>query len=118
MFVENQKRYIRYSKKSLLCSLFLVYGDISPNPGPRPSPSLKRFTRKRGFKILHQNINGILEKIDSVRGILQHKNIQIFGFSESHLNTSVTDAKISIEGYNTERLDRKNGTHGGVICFI
>ena len=77
MFVENQKRYIRYSKKSLLCLLLLVCGDISPNPGPQPSPSLKRFTRKRGFKILHQNMNGISEKIDSVRGILQHKNIQI-----------------------------------------
>ena len=64
MFVENQKRYIRYSKKSLLCLLLLVCGDISPNPGPQPSPSLKRFTRKRGFKVLHENINGISEKID------------------------------------------------------
>ena len=47
MFVENHKRYIRYSKKSLLCLLLLVCGDISPNPGPQPSPSLKRFTRNR-----------------------------------------------------------------------
>ena len=121
MFVENQKRYIRYSKKSLLCLLLLVCGDISPNPGPQPSPSLKRFTRKRGFKILHQNINGISEKIDSVRGILQHKNIQIFAFTEIHLNASVRDAKIFVDGYKIERLDRKNGTngtHGGAICFI
>ena len=92
MFIENQKRCIRYSKKSLLCLLLLVCGDISPNPGPQPSSSSKRFTRKRGFKILYQNINGISEKIDSVRGILQHKNILIFGFTESHLNASVTDA--------------------------
>ena len=62
IFVKNQKRYIRYSKKSLLCLLLLVCGDISPNPGPQPSQILKRFTRKRGFKILHQNINGISEK--------------------------------------------------------
>ena len=120
MFAENQKRYIRYSKKSL-CLLLLVCGDISPNPGPQPSPSLKRFTRKRGFKILHQNINGISEKIDLVRGILQHKNIQIFAFTEIHLNASVTDAKIFVDGYKIERLDRKNGTngtHGGAICFI
>ena len=75
-FFETQKRYIRYSKNSLLCLLLLVCGDISPNLGPQPSSSLKRFTGKRGFKILHQNINGISEKIDSVRGILQHKNIQ------------------------------------------
>ena len=68
MFIENQKRYVRYSKKSLLC-LLLVCGDISPNPGPQPSQYLKRFTRKKGFKILHQNINGISEKIYSMGGI-------------------------------------------------
>ena len=42
----------------------LVCGDMSQNLGPQPSPSLKRFTRKRGFKVLHENINGISEKID------------------------------------------------------
>ena len=39
MFVENQKRYVRYSKKSLLCLMPFVYGDISPNPGPQPRSS-------------------------------------------------------------------------------
>ena len=115
------RRDIRYSKKSFLCLLLLVYKDISPNPGPEPSPSLKRFTRKRGFKILYQNINGISKKIDSVRGILQHINIQIFGFTKSHFKASVTDAEISVDGYETEVLDRNNGTngtYGGVICFI
>ena len=63
MFVENQKRYIRYNKKSLRL-LLLICGDMSQNLGPQPSPSLKRFTRKRGFKVLHENINGISEKID------------------------------------------------------
>ena len=48
---------------NLLCLLLLVCGDLSPNSGRQPSPSLKRFTRKKGFKILHQNINTILEKI-------------------------------------------------------
>ena len=99
----------------------MICGDISPTSGPQPSPSLKTFTGKRGFKILHQNLNGISEKIDSVRGILQHENIQIFGFTESHLNASVTDAEISVDGYKTERLDCENGingTHGVVVCFI
>ena len=62
-----------------------------------------------------------MKKIDSVRDILQHINIQIFGFKESHLNVSVTDAEISVDGYETEVLDRNNGTngtHGGAICFI
>ena len=119
-FAEKQKRYT-LQQKEFLCLLLLLCRDISPNPGPQPSPSLKRFTRKRGFKILNQNINEISKKIDSVRGILQHINIQIFGFTESHLKASVTDAEISVDGYETEGLDRNNGTngtHGGVICFI
>ena len=80
MFVENQKRYTLQQKEFFM---FTTPGvkDISPNPGPQPSPSLKRFTRKRGFKILYQNINGISKKIDSVGGILQHINIQIYGKS-------------------------------------
>ena len=118
MLVEKQTRYIRYSKKSLLCLLLLVCGDISPNLGPQHSPSLKRFTIKGGLKILHENINGTSKNIDSIRRILQYKNIQIFGFTESRLNISVTDAEISVDGYKKERLDRKNSTHGGVICFI
>ena len=118
MLVEKQTRYICYSKKSLLCLLLLVRGDISPNLGPQHSPSLKRFTRKGGLKILHENINGISKNIDSIRRILQYKNIQVFGFTESRLNTCVTDAEISVDGYKKERLDRKNSTHGGVICFI
>ena len=61
MFAENQKRYT-LQQKEFLCLLLLLCRDISPNPGPQPSPSLKRFTRKRGFKILNQNINGISKK--------------------------------------------------------
>ena len=63
-------------------------------------------------------MNGISEKIDLVKGVLQHKNIQVFGFTESHLNASVTDAEISEDGYKTEELDHENGTYDGVICFI
>ena len=59
-----------------------------------------------------------MEKTDLVKGILQHKNVQIVGFTESHLNASVTDAEISVDGYKTEKLDCENGTYDGVICFI
>ena len=117
-FLLKTRRDIYVTAKRVCYDYYCWYVEISPNPGPQPSQSLKKFTRKRGCKILHQNINGISEKIDSVRGILQHKNIQILGFTEIHLNASVTDAEISGDGYKTERLDRKNGTHGGVICFI
>ena len=69
-------------------------------------------------KILHQKTNGMYKKIDSVRMLLQDKNIQCFGFSESHLNSSITEAEMSVDGYRIERLDRKTGSYGGVICYL
>jgi len=68
--------------------------------------------------MLHQNINGIRNKMDTVRFLLEKKDIHIFGFTESHINASVTDNEISVDGYRIERLDRNSGSHGGVVCFI
>ena len=84
----------------------------------QPGPSMKSFLKKRGFKILHNNINGILTKMVFINPMFETKNIQTFGFTESHLNASISDNEISIDGYFIERLDRKKGTHGGVICYI
>ena len=104
----------RNMSKSLLFLLLIVAGDVELQPGP----SLKSFTRKRGFKILHQNINGIGSKMDSVKILLGKKNIHVFGFTESHINASITDEEVSVDGYYVERLDRTTGSYGGVVCFI
>ena len=50
--------------------------------------------------------------------LLQDKNIQCSGFSESHLNSSITGAEIYVNGYRIERLDRKTGSYGSVICYL
>ena len=81
---------------------------------------LTEFATKRGVKILHQNINGLLNKMDPVRILFAklRKNIHIFGFTETHRSTSVKDVEFEIDGYTIIRKDRKSGIGGGVLFYI
>jgi exonuclease III len=74
----------------------------------------------RGLKILHQNVNGLLSKINAIRWLLdsQNKTIHIFGITESKLDLSISDTEIRIDGYTGVRYDRKNGAGGGVYVYI
>ena len=52
-----KKSFLTQCRYSFLLVL-LMAGDIETQPGP----SMKGFLKKRAFKILHNNINGILTK--------------------------------------------------------
>ena len=56
--------------------------------------------------------------MDSVKILLDKKNIHLFGFTESHADASVTENELSVGGYRVERKDPETGNHGGVPCFI
>ena len=74
------------------------------------------FLTSRGLKIVHQNINGIVGKIDKVTlWLIQNNKSE---FTETHLNDTVKNSELKIPGYTIERRDRINGPHGGVICYI
>ena len=79
---------------------------------------LKAFSHKRGYKICHQNINGILRRIDHIRLLLQDKSLHLLGISETHINNSVNSSELFVDGYQVERNDRSKGHYGEVICFI
>ena len=55
-------------------------------------PEICSFLGKRGLKILHQNVNGIYGKLDSIKSFLSDiKNTaQIFCFSETHTDQTET----------------------------
>ena len=55
-----------------------------------------------------------------IRIMLQEtaKGIQIFGITETHLNKSIKDKEIKIDGYEIIRNDRKQGSGGGVCVFV
>ena len=81
---------------------------------------LQSLITNRGLKILHQNVNGLLSKINAIRLLLdsQNKNILIFGITESKLDLSISDTEIRIDGYTGVRYDRRNGAGGGVYVYI
>ena len=50
--------------------------------------------------------------------VLQSIDIDILGLSETHLNKSIKDPVIEMDGYTYVREDRANGRGGGVGCYI
>ena len=81
---------------------------------------LNDFLRNKGLKIFHQNVNGLVSKIEKLRLMLQeaNKNIQIYGITESHLHKNIQDPEVAISGYSFIRKDRAKGFGGGVGCYI
>ena len=74
--------------------LLLISGDINPCPAPDClCPEFVGFSKKRGLKLIHQNINGLYEKINELRLFLSktHKNIHIIGITETHCNDSINN---------------------------
>lgn len=64
----------------------------------------------------HLNTCSILSKINEIWDILLSNKYHIIGFTESWLNTDVTDDMIAVTDYNCFRSDR--ATRGGGICIF
>ena len=81
---------------------------------------LNKFLKGRGFKIFHQNVDGLLDKVEEVQLLLEEtrKDIHILGISETHLNADISDSQASVQDYTFVRKDRAKGTWGGVGCYI
>ena len=72
---------------------------------------------KKGLKISHLNIYSVLPKISDLNIPLENRPIDIFTLSESHLDDTVLDLELSIDGYKLERVDR-NRRGGGVGVYL
>ena len=83
-------------------------------------PDLRAFLQKRGFKILHQNINGFVRKLDKVKTFLSDSknSVNILCLSETHTNSTIKKAELEIPNYVLERKDRWKGKHGGVSMYL
>ena len=74
---------------------------------------------KRGLKIFHQNIRGLLLKKNGVEEFLSSfPKIDMLGLSETHLNGSVSEEELKINGFQYVRKDRTLGPAGGVGVYI
>ncbi|CAG2257732.1 unnamed protein product [Mytilus edulis] len=94
--------------RSIIQFLLLVAG-IEQNPGPDQS-------NKKNLKIVHNNVCSLLPKLDLINNELH--DYDIICISESHLDKSITDDQIKLNGFHKPiRLDR-NRHGGGVTIYI
>ena len=69
----------------------------------------------------HLNIQGLRNKIDQVRLLLEsaHNQIHIMGFSETKLNDIHPDSAFEIQGYQKPfRRDRKSNMGSGLLVYV
>ena len=81
---------------------------------------LNDFLQKRGLKVFHKNVNGLLRKLESIQLMFQeiNKSIHVYGLSETHLTKDIGHEEITINGYSFIRKDHTNGNGRGVGFYI
>ena len=69
----------------------------------------------KGLVMAHLNVCSVKNKVHELNYLTQQNTIHILAVSETHLDVTVHDAEVSIDGYNIFRRDRN--THGGGIAI-
>ena len=73
----------------------------------------------RGLKFIHQNIRRLRKKLNELRVfITQSPRIHIIALTETWLNSSISDAEVSLPGFTLFRRDRLVRKGGGVAVFV
>ncbi|MEW8548505.1 MAG: endonuclease/exonuclease/phosphatase family protein, partial [Candidatus Thiodiazotropha sp.] len=91
------------------------------NDQPDLNNALDLGLRGKGLRIGHINIQGLSNKIDQLKLLLQsEKNlIHIFGVSETKLNNIHPDLPFHINGFQKPfRRDRKENAGGGILVYV
>ena len=65
----------------------------------------KLATSAKHFKIAHLNVRGLRKKVDKLRILLKLCCFDVFGVTETHLNSEIIDGEIDLEDYNLIRRD-------------
>lgn len=76
---------------------------------------IETLSTAKGLKIAHLNVNGLLNKIDDVRILVNQAKLDILTISESKLCSDICDAEIKIPNFKLFRLDRDR--HGGGVAI-
>ena len=73
----------------------------------------KTISSEKGVRIVHNNVQGLRGSHESLKLSLMDSQLDIFGMSETNLNSNVSDADVDVPGYHLERKDRTYKiTHG------
>ena len=111
-------------KETFYCSLCNV--NIQPNIEKDYNvnvclyPELSSDLRRKGLKLLHLIVNGILSKLEQIRILLIEtgRNVHVFKISETHLDSSIPDSVTSMSGYTIIWKDRPTGLGGGLCIYV
>jgi hypothetical protein len=90
--------------------LLLLSGDIHKNPGPTFE------NQTDSLSVLHQNIRSIRHKMQYIKE--NFLDFDILCFTETHLNNSVPNDILTIEGYNKIYRKDNNAYSGGYINYV
>ena len=91
-----------------LASLLLLSGDICPNPGWAYSA-----LNSTGLKIAHLNIQSLPKHLDEFKILMADNPFDVMCLSETWQNSTWSDNKLHIDGYNIIRRDRYDSQRGG-----
>ena len=69
---------------------------------------LRTKLKGHGIKPAHINVRGLLSKMNDVTILLQESRIDILGITESHLDKSVDDSVIKIDGHGPKGVIETN----------
>src|SRR4051812_27565295 len=69
------------------------------------------------FRVGFANVNGLLGKIDFVKGEITAMNYDVFGIIETKIDKSTLDNDLNFQGFSIFRQDRTKGG-GGVAAFV
>ena len=87
-----------------------VFGDQDDFVMPDHIEPLNLF-KKSCLNIAHLNVNGLRSKLDFIKILLHQEKFDLLCLNETKIDSTVTDADISVPGYLFHRLDRT--LHGG-----
>ena len=82
---------------------------------------IKRVPYRKSYDIptvLSANVRTIASKFDEIQQIAELKNANGICITETWLSPNVSDAAVSIPGYNLFRKDWTNKTGGGVCIYL
>jgi len=72
------------------------------------------------FRCMFTNVRSIMNnnKLDELRHELVEKDVDLLGIAESWTHVDISDAEISLEGYEMFRRDRGDRRGGGVLLYV
>ena len=74
-------------------------------------------TNIKHLKTAQLNIRGLRNKVDEIRILLKLCRFEIFGITEIHLKSEISNGEIEIENCNFIRRDRPERQGGGCIIY-